>query len=207
MDRKNKIKLLAGLTAVVLCGILYLFTGAGQEAETLVTEGFSDGSGQTAAAGSADKNAMASREKQEEKIYIHVCGEVKKPGVYIFSIKPRVIDVVKKAGGFSKKADRSSINLAEEVSDGTQLVIPSKKRKKAGNPAADLTGKSADGKVNLNTAVKEELMTLSGIGESKAAQILSYREEHGPFQTIDEIMNISGIKEGIFNRIKNQIVV
>ena len=205
MNRKNIIKLLSGLAAVILCGVLYLSSGIRDDSDIVVTEGFSDKEVETATNPPQTKERDSSN--RTGKIYIHVCGEVKKPGVYTFSTEPRVVEAVKKAGGFTGKADRFSINQAEKITDGTQLVIPVKGKKESRKKAENAGSIDQSGKVNLNTASKEELMTLSGIGESKAAQILSYREENGAFQKIEDIMNISGIKEGIFNRIKNQIVV
>ena len=115
-----------------------------------------------------------------------------------------------KAGGFTKKADKLSVNLAEVVKDGTQLTIEKKRKRKAAQEEQSSHGmSSADeaGKINLNTASAEQLMKLSGIGESKAAQIISYREKNGAFKKIEDIMNITGIKEGVFGKIKDDITV
>ena len=104
--------------------------------------------------------------------------------------------MVKKAGGFKKGADRTSVNLAEEVEDGVQIVIESKKKKKEQEEEMG----TSSGSINLNTATKEELMTLSGIGESKADEIINYRQESHGFKKIEDVMNISGIKEGVWRR-------
>lgn len=135
---------------------------------------------------------------------------MKNPGVYTFAEEPHFIDVVEKAGGFTKKADKLSVNLAEVVKDGTQLTIEKKRKRKAAQEEQSSHGmSSADeaGKINLNTASAEQLMKLSGIGESKAAQIISYREKNGAFKKIEDIMNITGIKEGVFGKIKDDITV
>ena len=146
-------------------------------------------------------------EQDMEQIYVHIVGAVKKPGVYIFQHKPRVIEVVDKAGGFTKDAVVSMINQAEVVEDGTQLTIASskdnKKKEKSQNKGTDANS----GKVNLNQATKEELMTLTGIGEAKAVAIIAYREANGRFQKIEDLMNITGIKEGVFDKIQSQICV
>lgn len=139
----------------------------------------------------------------QSEIYVHVCGQVKKPGLYVFSSEPRVAQAIKKAGGFTKKADKDQVNQAELVKDGTRLEIPKKEKKSSSNSEDE----SQSSLVNLNKASKEQLMTLSGIGEAKAMMILAYREEKGRFQKIEDIMNISGIKEGVFDRIKGQITV
>lgn len=147
----------------------------------------------------------------EGKIYVHIVGAVKKPGVYAFDEQPRVVDVVTEAGGFTKDAVRSGVNQAEIVEDGSQVVIESKrdkKKKPAGEqPGAEQGNGSEDARLDLNTATKEELMGLTGIGESKAMSIISYRETNGTFKKIEEVMNITGIKGGVFEKIKDRIKV
>lgn len=142
-------------------------------------------------------------------IYVHIVGAVKKPGVYKFEQKPRVVDVVEKAGGFTKDAVRSGVNQAETVEDGSQIVIQSKSDKGSEEDAGGgrQEGQQTGNLIDLNTATKEELMTLAGIGESKALSIVAYRETKGRFKKIEDIMNITGIKAGIFDKIKNQIKV
>lgn len=147
----------------------------------------------------------------EGKIYVHIVGAVKKPGVYAFDEQPRVVDVVTEAGGFTKDAVRSGVNQAEIVEDGSQVVIESKRDKKK-KPAGEQPGEeqengSEDARLDLNTATKEELMGLTGIGESKAMSIISYRETNGTFKKIEEVMNITGIKSGVFEKIKDRIKV
>lgn len=152
----------------------------------------------------------ADEERAEQKVYIHIVGAVKKPGVYIFDEKPRVIEVVEKAGGFKKGAVKSEINQAEIVEDGAQIVIRSSKDKKSDSHGEQTqeNGKEGDsGLIDINHATKEELMTLTGIGESKAMSIITYRETNGKFKKIEDIMNITGIKSGVYEKIKDQIRV
>lgn len=202
MDKKKLGRVVAGVFAVMLCGIIFLCNNY-QKSDVIVTEGFSD----SKAAGDGSPRAEA-EEKTGAQIYIHICGEVKKPGVYVFEKEPRVVEVVDKAGGFTKNADRSGVNLAESVTDGVQLVIGAKGNKNTNiKTEAGAESEKAPGKVNINQASKEELMTLSGIGESKASQIISYRESHGAFRKTEDIMNISGIKNGVFDKIKDFITV
>lgn len=213
MDRKKVIKLLSGLAVVFICGILYFLNSVGETPDTVITEGFSD----TVVTEQNQRNDSPTEKPEKAAVYIHVCGQVKKPGVYVFTREPRAIEAIEKAGGFTKKADSSSLNQAAIVTDGTQLMIPaitdlqsvtdekSVSDSKAGTDA-NVSVQKTD-RVNINTASKEELMTLSGIGESKASQILSYREENGFFQKTEDIMNISGIKEGVFGKIKDRITV
>lgn len=215
MDKKKKLQMMVGMIAFLLCGILYLGMNGGQKEERTVTEHFADAAGTPAAEGQDDTSDSVKKgaggAADEVLVYIHICGAVKKPGVYTFAEEPHMIDVVKRAGGFTKKADQTSVNLAERVADGTQLVIAAKgSRKKTKEEQSSHHGSSASGtsdRVNINTATEQELMTLSGIGESKATQIVTYRTTHGAFHKIEDIMNISGIKEGVFSKIKDYITV
>lgn len=169
-------------------------------------------------------------------IFVHICGEVNNPDVYEVREDARLIDVIKLAGGLTKDAAGDFVNQASKISDGQQIYIPSKSETKDKTPAeysvlaendAINTGtgsqqnntttnsnsvgngneESTQGKVNLNTASRDELMTLTGIGEAKADSIISYREEHGGFKTIEEIKNIKGIKDSVFNKISDEITV
>lgn len=142
-----------------------------------------------------------------EKIYVDICGQVKHPGVYQFSEGDRVVKAVEAAGGFTSKAAAESINQAEKMKDGQQIYVPSKKEKSKDAQTEKEAVDSFSGKVNINTADAQELMTLSGIGEAKAADIIAYRQEHGPFSKPEDIMKIQGIKEGVYRKIKDKITI
>lgn len=149
-------------------------------------------------------------ELEADAVTVYVCGAVVSPGVYQFDVTAIKQDALLMAGGFLDGAADSYINLAEPLRDGEKIYFPYEEELEIGySPLDDSaeTYKETDAKVNINTATKEELMTLSGIGESKAQDIISYREEHGGFRSIEEIMNINGIKEGVYNKIKDSIVV
>ena len=134
--------------------------------------------------------------------------------MYELSEDSRIYEAVDAAGGFTENAARESVNLASKVSDGMQITIYNKEEA-ASLPAgsgsavgnAGQGGTSGSGLVNLNTATKEELMTLKGIGEAKAEDIIRYREKSGGFKKIEDIMKISGIKEAGFQKIKDNITV
>lgn len=162
-----------------------------------------------------EKNA-----KQEEvsdgSIYVHICGQVKNPGVYQLTANARISDGIKAAGGLTKKAAPDAINQAEFLEDGTQIYIPSIKEINASKSeekkqdevnTASSTLETNSSKINLNLATKEELMSIPGIGAAKADSIITYREEHGDFKSIEDIKNISGIKDGVFNSISDYITV
>lgn len=142
--------------------------------------------------------------KEDAVICVYVCGEVISPGVYEFPAEARIGEAVEAAGGMTEEAASAWLNLAEHMTDGQKIEVPSKER------AEELLEESAreeKGLINLNTASKEQLMTLRGIGESKAEDIVNYREQQGGFRTLEELMQIPGIKEGVFEKIKDQITV
>ena len=142
--------------------------------------------------------------KAPAKICVYVCGEVRNPGVYELEAEARLAEAVEAAGGMTEEAAESWLNLAEHMTDGQKIEVPSQEQEEKLKEQA-LTEES--NLVNLNTASAEQLTTLRGIGESKAEDILCYRETHGGFQTIEELMQIPGIKERVFEKIKDQITV
>ncbi len=146
----------------------------------------------------------------QEYIYVHVCGEVNAPGVYELPAGSRVYEGIEAAGGMTEEAAPACLNQAQELTDGQQLYVLSvQEAESAGQQGESAVSTQAadDGRVNLNTASKEELMTLNGIGEARADAIIRYREEHGGFTSVEELKEIEGIKDGIFNKVKDQIKV
>lgn len=140
--------------------------------------------------------------KEETGIYVHICGEVAMPGVYAMPAGSRIVDVVNAAGGLTEEADVSLINLAREAEDGMQIAVPSFEE------AADEKNQmSESGRIDINRASLEELCLLPGIGESKASDIIRYREQNGDFKRTEDIMKVAGIKEGLYEKIKEKIYV
>ena len=164
----------------------------------------------------------------EEKYYVDIKGYVKNPGVYQVSKTSIVNDCLKLAGGILKNADTTTINLSKPVSAAMVIYVPKKNEvvksttdkttttttEIPNNAAIPDNSTSSDTskepetlKINLNTASKEDLTKLSGIGEAKAQDIIDYRNTNGPFKTIEEIKNISGIGDALFAKIKDNIIV
>ena len=152
----------------------------------------------------------------ESTICVHVCGEVRMPGVYEIPAGSRIWQALQAAGGLTEEADDRALNQAEILSDGDQVIVWSKTetasaqvpgqlpRVSGGSTAyADGTG----GRVNLNTAGRESLMTLPGIGEARADAILQYRADHGGFSSAEELMNIDGIGAKSFQKLRELITV
>ena len=168
-------------------------------------------------------DAVPDTEDRPEKLYVHVCGNVNQPGVYELQQDSRVFEAIEAAGGMTTTAAFSYLNQAELLKDGQQIYVPSQEEVDSGKvtstrnasendetfsvQAVENVSGQDDGKVNLNTASKEELLTLNGIGDVRAQAILKYREEHGEFRSIEELMEVEGIKKGTFQKLKDQIKI
>lgn len=187
-------------------------------------------------------------------VTVHICGAVRKEGVYILPAGSRIRDAVEAAGGFSENADRSWLNLAMQIEDAWQIRVPSKEEtanflRLQGNPGQETAGAAVpaaqgtlgitDGtdtpfivrgesssedlsdaspktedhtagrtlRINLNTASKEELMKIPGVGETKAQRIIDYREQNGRFEAVEDLMKVPGIKDASFQKMKAFISV
>lgn len=177
-------------------------------------------------AGKSDSDSKESEDEKEKSvqeaprepktIWVYVSGAVRAPGVYELPEGSRLFEVLERAGGMTEAADQTFLNQAELLADGIQIQVWTKEEVASGiveketanaSGASGGSGNTSAGKVNLNTATKEELMTLPGIGEAKADSILTYRESAGSFQSIEQIKEIEGIKDGVFEKIKELITV
>ena len=156
---------------------------------------------------------------EDRTVAVHITGAVEREGVYRLEYGSIIQDAVDMCGGLLPDADTYFINLAMKLNDGMRIHIPfvysEDKTWLLDVGYASGTGPSGseqstgrqNGLVNINTASVNELITLNGIGESTARDIIAYREEHGRFETIEEIMNVPGIKAARFGKIKNFITV
>ena len=180
------------------------------------------GSSNTAAQSDKKSNKNTNSKKTKTKKtsddtpwVVCITGAVNQPGVFHVKEDTRVYEVIKLAGGFRSDAEQDSLNQAAAVSDGEMIRILTVEEAKLSNSpevsgqsqSQTQDGKSTGGKVSLNRASKEELMTLPGIGESKADAIIKYREENGSFRSIDDLKKISGIKDGVISKFKDKVVI
>ncbi|EEK77055.1 competence protein ComE [Bacillus cereus] len=149
------------------------------------------------------KPKISDTKEQKKIIVIDMKGAVAKEGVYEMKVGDRVKDAIEKAGGFLPEADRNKVNLAQMVQDQMILYVPNK-NEQVQEVAAVSKG---DGKVPINAATKEQLEKITGIGSRKAESILKYREEHGPFQKIEDLLEIDGIGAKSLEKIKDQIII
>lgn len=157
--------------------------------------------------------------EEEQKIIVHITGAVVNNGIVEVKESARINDVIEAAGGVREDADLSNVNLAYAVKDGQKIYIPSKNDKEeiedlkiiSDEAGTDIINKDDEAQtskaININTATKEELQSLSGIGEATASKIILYRQENGKFRTIEDIKNVPGIGDAKFETIKDKITV
>lgn len=177
------------------------------------------------------KKEPLKKEQLEEQYIVDIKGQINKPGIYELNTSSRVIDVIKKAGGLTELADTSVLNLSKKIIDEMVIIVYSKDevsnfkktkeieeqvQKNCSQPNEtslknDACITSIDSssaiKLSLNKATKEELMLLPGIGESKANDIIKYRDENNGFKSIDELKNVPGIGDSIFDQIKENVTI
>jgi len=150
---------------------------------------------------SAESALQPAKEAEPVLISVHLVGAVNKPGVYQLAEGSRVYELLELGGGFTEEADREGLNQARPLFDGEQVYVSRIGEKP---PAAE---KGTPGLININRASAAELTSLPGIGEVRAAQIIEHREKHGYFKAKEDIMEISGIGQAIFDNIADMITV
>ncbi len=146
--------------------------------------------------------------KNDDRIGVYISGEVKNTGVYYLKKDSRITDLINICGGLTEEADVSKINPAQKLNDSDKIIIP-KKEENLNTESIEDTNESdinVQEKININTATKDELTSLNGIGEATANKIINYRNKN-KFKEIEDIMNVPGIGEARFNNIKDYICV
>lgn len=201
MNQTFRVFLVIAAAMSLLCGCgarnnVYLEKNAVETGELCVTEALS-----------ATETEEPDGAKEERTCLVYVCGAVVAPGVYELDDGSRIYEAVELAGGFMEDAAEDVLNLAESVTDGQMIRIPTEEEQEAAGRQGEEADSAADGKLDLNRADVAALMELPGIGQSKAEAIVGYREEHGSFSRTEDLMKIEGIKEGVFNKIKDRIKV
>ena len=252
---KSRLQVLVVLLFIGIAGAVFMFFGKNEGKETglKVVEDISQGSADYSKSGhdkTADLTDVDNKKEEFTKnrqgksldiqptaeespnvgtgrIFVHVCGAVRREGVYELSPDARVVDAIRAAGGCTKKAASFGINQAEALKDGVQVYVPTKAELKKETNGADRVlasigvegvrtglssqgvnfGEGGDALININLATKEELMKLNGVGEAKAELIITYRQSKGGFRDIKDIMKIKGIKQKFFDKIKDKICI
>lgn len=194
---------------VLLVMMLGVFSACGEKGVLLV-EGTTESSAEDVATEEVD---VSLQPESVSVILVHVCGAVAFPGVYELEGGSRIYQLIELAGGFAPDAAKGYLNLAGSLYDGQKIVVPTVSEAEDDpygekEPVAETVGSVADDRlININTADKAQLMTLPGIGEAKATAIIARRTEHGAFRTKEEIMQVPGIKEAAYEKIKSLITV
>ena len=193
--------------AVIVVGLIYFNVNESFKGE-VVTEGAVEDIVDLDEVQEEDEEVVED-DSVSEKIIIDIKGEINTPGVYEMQLGDRMIDIVDRAGGLTDDASETAINLAEKLQDEMAVIIP----KEGDEPleSNDISSmesgasSSETDKINLNHATQSELETLNGIGPSKAEAIISYREENGLFQTVEDVLEVSGIGEKTLESFKDDI--
>ena len=210
LNQKQKIIMIVGIVIVIIVIIFYYINSTKDIYNPIQTN-------EVVEEIAEEKEKTISEE--EQKIIVHITGAVVNNGIVEVKESARINDVIEAAGGVTDDADLRNVNLAYAVKDGQKIYIPSKNDKEntenleiiSDEAGTDIINKGDEeqtsGKVNINTSTKEELQTLSGIGESTASKIIIYREENGKFKAIEDIKNVPGIGDAKFENIKDKITV
>ncbi|MGT2948759.1 helix-hairpin-helix domain-containing protein [Streptococcus devriesei] len=210
--RENK-WLLTAVAVFAALGLSFYFLSSNGKADK---NNWSHSQEQTFSATTLSVRSQNKKKSQASStMMVDVKGAVKNQGVYSLPAGSRVNDLIEKAGGFSEKADRKSVNLAQKLQDeaviyvasiGENISVVGNPQKEAANQGASSQSAAHD-KINLNTASLADLQTISGIGEKRAQDIIDYRETNGGFQSIEDLKNISGIGDKTFEKLKDLVSV
>ena len=190
---------------IILVGIL--LTSCGTKPAIIQMQDTKESPTMTPETNETGEVKIPTEEKSLAKIFVHVCGAVNSPGVYEMLEDNRIFEAIELADGFTDEAYAQAVNLADKVVDGQQVIVPTKEEAKL-LPQPTNGGISVEQSlININTAEVAILQELNGIGESKAKAIVSHREKNGLFNNIEDIKNVSGIGEKLYEKIKENITV
>lgn len=187
---------------------------SGQEQADPEAEGRDNDAGNNDIIGSSDTDDAGEYAALSEKVYIHICGAVRSPGVYALPAGSRLGEAVEAAGGLLPEACQDYCNLAQVVSDGMQYRIPAEDEALEGGISwggltetaqGDQSAYDSQGLLDINLATAAELMELPGIGQTRADAIIAYREDHGAFACKEDIMQVTGIKGATYEKIEDYI--
>ena len=191
------------IVLALLCSLLFIIGGLlyfGHDK----TEDYNDATFSNSQ--NSEVNMDDKKEEQDSKIFVDVKGAVKNPGVFETTKDKRVKDLIEEAGGLLEDADTSTLNLSQKVKD--QMVIYVLKNGEKPKQISDgSTSSSNKDVININTANKEQLMKISGVGKTKAEAIISFREKNGDFKKKEDITKVKGIGKATFEKIKDKIEV
>lgn len=201
--KKNQ-KIIGSVVLLIVIGVFCIIGYKISKSSNVDTKDvFIDTSSNSSTESKNEKSNVKDNEKSKTDITVEIRGEVKKPGIYTLSKGSRVHDLIDIAGGFTETADCDSIIQVTPLSDNMYVKV----NKKGVASSASSQGTSADGKININTATKEQLMTISGIGETTAQKIIDYREKNGMFKSIEDLKKVGRIGDKTISKWKDKITV
>ena len=152
----------------------------------------------------AEKSSVFST---SSKMMVDIKGEIRHPNVYEMPAGSRLSDLIKLAGGFTDKADQKAVNLAQKLKDEQEIVVPAQGENPPSNLTTSAGSSSSQEKVNINTADLTTLQTISGIGAKKAQDIIDYRTQNGPFQSVDDLGKVKGFGQKTVDKLKDFVTV
>lgn len=194
---------LAFICSLFIVGEVYYFFFSGPKTEDYSDSNFTVQKHE--AESDKDKN---DKKESSDKVIVDVKGAVKNPGVYESTKEKRVKDIIDEAGGLLEDADTSNINLSEKLKDQMVVyVLKNGEKPKQIMNSSSLSNGSNSEVININTANKEQLMKISGVGKTKADAIIEYREKNGNFKNKEDITKVKGIGKSTFDKIKDKIEV
>lgn len=207
------IKYLLLVIILFIAGLVYFFSSRNRY-EGKMTDNYdtferrSEQDGLTECDNQSEEEEYTKDTESNSVIYVYICGQVNEPGVKTCARGTRLYQLIEQAGGMTETADVVKLNLADVLQDGQKVYVPQIGEDIDIYMSSDTEEKTADTeKININEATKQQLMTLPGIGESKAVDIIAYRTEHGKFASIEDIKKVAGIKDAAFSKIKELICV
>jgi len=208
-ENKKLILIIGGIILLVIMLVLFLFNDSKQTEDDIVLN--------------ITTESITTKKEDKESFYVDIKGNVNNPGVYKFTSGDRVIDAIEVAGGLTKNANTNNINLSKKLTSEMVIYVYSNKEVKNNdnlscnnicdveiievNNCIEKNNVENTNLININKASLEELLTLTGIGESKAKSIIEYRDTNGNFKDINELKNVSGIGDALFEKIKDKISV
>ena len=210
IEKIKEYKLFLALTAIgLLLGGYFLFHRPQSSTSTIPdlyqTSRSTSSKEKTSASSSREEKPAASVSDAPEIITVDVKGAVKQPGVYELRSDSRVHDAIHKAGGMTAEANSQSVNLAQKLSDEAVIYVPALGSSES--PSTSSASAEKTGKVHLNRATESELQTVSGIGQKRAQDIIAYRDANGPFRSVDDLKNVSGIGEKTLEKLRDAFTV
>lgn len=214
LTRREQVVLIGFLVLILIASGIYMY-GRPSMATELPLPRLTDSAGHQSGQDIMGGKPQTAAPKPLPEVTVDVKGAVHAPGVFTLPGSSRVVDALQAAGGATEQADLVSLNLAQKLQDGSSIVVPLKGQ--AGGTANGSSSGSGSaggaysaaqsGKININQATAEQLDGLEGIGSTRAKAIVQYREQNGPFQSVDDLLQVKGIGPKLLEAIRDRLTV